>query len=249
MCRDNTLFYDLQEIYSYYEIPDLPELDFEPIFHEVAAGPTKWPIVTAKGGERKVIAALWGFIPFYAKMRKEADQLRVKMVNARQETILTNNTFKNALAKRRCIVPSTGFFEHHHEIGGKRKMPYFIKNKQERLFSMAGIYTDWVDKETGEVLTSFAIITTSANDLMAKIHNGGDNPERMPLMIRRDQAMKWLDPATDENSIKEILGYKIPAEELTAHAVFTVRGKNKLVGPEIIEPYEWDGYRLELGCN
>ncbi len=83
---------------------------------------------------------------------------------------------------------------------------------------------------------------------MEKIHNGGDNPHRMPLMISKEMALKWLDNSTSEDEIKEILDYKISAEELTAHPVFTVRGKNKLTGPEIIEPYNWEGYTLELDC-
>lgn len=248
MCRDNTIFYDLDEIYTYYDLSENPELDFEPIYHEVGATATRWPIIVEKDGSRKLISAVWGFIPFYAKTRKEADSFRVKMVNARQETILTNNSFKNAVLKRRCIIPSTGFYEHHHEIGGKRKMPYFIKPAAQRFLSMAGIYTDWVDKETGELITSFAIITTSANELMGKIHNGGDNPQRMPLMLQKDQAEKWLQPDLNEDEIKQVLGYHMPAGELHAHPVFTIRGKNKLPGRAVLEPYRWEGYSLELGC-
>lgn len=245
MCRDNSLYINVGELLDYYEIPQGTNIDFEPLYHDVAASPFLWPIAIQKD-ERKLIPALWGYIPYYAKTRKEADMLRVKMVNARAETIFTNGTFKNAVEKRRCIIPSTGFYEHHHEIGGKRKMPYLIQSCSNPLLSFAGIYTNWLDEETGELLTSFAIITTAANDLMEKIHNGGDNPHRMPLMLGKKQVDQWLDNSCSEAELQEVLNYKIPEGDLKAHAVFTVRGKNKLPGDDVIKPYDWPGYSLVL---
>lgn len=72
-----------------------------------------WPILVMQEGKRQMISALWSLIPFYAKTRKDADLYRFKMVNARQETIFESNTYKNAISKWRCIIPSTGFFEHY----------------------------------------------------------------------------------------------------------------------------------------
>ena len=246
MCRDNSRYYDLQQIYSYYELADNLLLEFEPVYHEVAGTDSLWPILVMQQGKRKMISALWGLIPFYAKTRKDADLYRFKLVNARQETIFENNTFQYAIAKRRCIIPSTGFFEHHHEVGGKRKIPFFIRQKETLILSLAGIYSTWVDKETGEVLTSYSIITTSANELMAKIHNGGDSPGRMPLMLEKDMIDKWLNPATNLEDIKQILGYKTAADQMQAHPVFTVRGKNKLSGEAIIDECQYADFTLDL---
>ena len=249
MCRDNSRYYDLQQIYSYYELSDNLTLEFEPLFHEVAGTDSLWPILIMVEGKRKVISALWGLIPYYAKTRKDADLYRFKMVNARQETIFENNTYKDSIYKRRCIIPSTGFFEHHHEVGGKRKIPFFIRQKDSFILSLAGIYSTWVDKETGEVLTSYSIITTSANALMAKIHNGGDSPGRMPLMLEKDMIGKWLNPETNLAEIKEILSYKTATDRMQAHSVFTVRGKNKLSGEAIIDECQYADFTLDLGVT
>ena len=198
-------------------------------------------------GKKHLINGLWGMMPWYAKTKKDAESYRVKLVNARQETIFESNTFKYAILKKRCIIPSTGFYEHHHEVGGKRKMPYFITRKNCDIFSLAGIYNNWVDKETGEVITTFSIITTAANSLMAKIHNGGPNSQRMPLILQKEMTDKWLDAASSENEVKNLLNYNIESVELEARPVAGVRGKNKLAGEQIISEYQYPGYVLDLG--
>lgn len=246
MCRDHSRFYDLQQIYSYYDLVDQPELEYEPVYHEIGGTASHWPIIIMKDGKRTAITALWGMMPWYAKTRKDADAYRFKMVNARAETASESNTFKYAMQKHRCIIPSSGFYEHHHEAGSKRKIPYFIKEKDCEIFNLAGIYGNWVDKETGEVITSFSILTTSANELMAKIHNGGDNPHRMPLMIEKDMIPPWLDPETPVEEIKQILDFHISAERLEAHPVFTVRGKNILSGDAIIKEHNYAGFENPL---
>ena len=246
MCRDHSRFYDLQQIYSYYDIVDNPELEFEPVYHEIAGTSSLWPIVISKDGMIQIIPALWGLLPWYAKTRKDAEAYRFKMVNARQETIFDSNTYKYSIVKTRCIIPSQGFFEHHHEVGGKRKIPFFIRVRDAEIFSLAGIYNNWVDKETGEVVNSFSIITTEANELMGRIHNGGDNSRRMPLMLEKDMLDQWLDPTTPVEKVKELLNYRIGTNRLIAHPVFTIRGKNVLEGPAVIEEYIFPDFELDL---
>ena len=246
MCRDNSKFYDLQQIYTYFEIADSLQLEFEPLYHEVAGTEVLWPMVIMEGGKRKIINGLWGMMPWHAKTKKDAESYRNKLVNARQETIFDSYTFKYSIEKRRCIIPSSGFYEHHHEIGGKRKMPYFITRKNCEILSLAGVYNNWIDKETGEVLTTFSIITTEANGLMAKIHNGGPNPERMPLMVEKEMIGRWLDPSTPMDEVKKILSYQIGSSELDAIPVAGVRGKNKLEGEDIIKEYKYPGDALQL---
>ena len=125
-------------------------------------------------------------------------------------------------------------------------MPYFITKKDSTIFSLAGIYNNWVDKETGEVIITFSIITTTANDLMAKIHNGGPNSQRMPLILQKEMVDRWLDPETPRYEIKNLLNYRIQSEELEARPVAGVRGKNKLSGEAIIHEYQYPGYSLDL---
>ena len=246
MCRDHSRFYDLQQIYSYYDLVNIAELEFDPVYHEIAGTNSLWPVVVNKEGVKTIIASLWGFMPWYAKTKKEADAYRYKMVNARQETVFTSNTYKYSILKTRCIIPSPGFFEHHHESGGKRKIPYFIRVREEEIFSHAGIYNNWVDKETGEVINTFSILTTEANSLMARIHNGGENFHRMPLVLEKEMVDQWLDPDTPVEKIKELLDHKISSEKMVAYPVATIRGKNKLEGAAILEECPYPDFALDL---
>ena len=82
-------------------------------------------------------------------------------LNARADTIFEKPSFREPIMKKRCIVPSTGYFEWRHE--GANKIPYYIYVKDEPIFSMAGIYDRWLDKDTGEEHKTFSIITTDTN--------------------------------------------------------------------------------------
>ncbi len=129
----------------------------------------------------------WGLIPFWSKDIK----IGYKMINDRKETILEKSTFKNAMKKKRCIVPFDGFYE-WRKIG-KVKYPYRIGIKDEAIFTIAGLWERWKSPQ-GEDIFSFTLITQEPNEFMSKIHN------RMPAILRREQEKLWLDdtiPAQD----------------------------------------------------
>ncbi len=84
----------------------------------------------------------------------------------------------------------------------KNKYPHFIYLKNKEPFAMGGIYSDWVNKETGEIIKTFPIITTEANPIMADIHN---TKKRMPLIIDRNKEKKWINPYLSETEIKYII--------------------------------------------
>lgn len=98
------------------------------------------------------------------------------------------------------IVPSTGYFEWRHE--GTSKIPYYIYLKDESIFSMAGIFDRWIDKETGEVYDTFSIITTDTNPLTDYIHN---TKHRMPAILQKEDEEKWLDPSLPKDEISILL--------------------------------------------
>lgn len=125
-----------------------------------------YPIITA---DREVQSFKWGLIPIWVKDKKQADEIKRMTLNARTDTIFQKPSFREPIMKKRCIVPSTGYFEWRHE--GNKKIPYYIYVKDEPIFSMAGIYDEWLDKTTGEVVKSFSIITTDPNSLTDYIHN------------------------------------------------------------------------------
>jgi len=116
----------------------------------------------------------WGLIPFWAKDKSIGN----KMINAKAETIMEKASFKNPFKRKRCLVLSDGFYE-WKKINPKEKIPYCIKMEDDSLFAMAGIWDTWKN-EAGEMINSFAIITTSPNELMGNIH------ARMPVILSKN---------------------------------------------------------------
>jgi putative SOS response-associated peptidase YedK len=158
----------------------------------------------------------WGLIPFWSKDEKNASGIRKITYNARSETIFQKPSFRNPIMSKRCIVPSTGYFEYHHE--GKETTPYYIFLKTEEIFSLGGIYDIWHDKETGETLHTFSIITTDANEFTGKIHNGGKNPYRMPLILDMADEEKWIGPGLLNEEINKLMK-PFPVDRMDAYPV------------------------------
>jgi putative SOS response-associated peptidase YedK len=148
------------------------------------------------------------------------------MINARAETLAEKPAFKNALKRRRCLVPVNGFFEWKRE--GKHKTPYFIRPAQGELISFAGLWEEWKDAE-GRPVRSFTIITCEPNGLMAPIH------DRMPAVIAPAQRAAWLDPNTSVEDALKLLK-PCPGEWLQAGPVSNLVNSAANNFPEVIEP-------------
>lgn len=146
----------------------------------------------------------WGLIPFWAQDEEKAKGIRKMTYNARSETIFKLPSFREPILKKRCLIPSTGYFEYHHNED-ESTTPYYIYLPDEEIFSMAGIYDVWHDKETGEILQTFSIITTDANKLTGEIHNGGKNARRMPVILSKADEEKWLDPKLAKEQIEALM--------------------------------------------
>ena len=166
-------------------------------YHVNAFNFPKCPIITSSD---EVQVFNWGLIPFWIKTEEDADEIRRMTLNARADTIFEKPSFREPIMKKRCIVPSTGYFEWKHE-GGK-KIPYYIYLKNEDIFSMAGIYDTWLDKETGNEHTTFSIITTDTNPLTDYIHN---TKHRMPAILSKEDEEKWLEPGLSKAEIATLL--------------------------------------------
>src|ERR671916_2931188 len=136
-------------------------------------------------GERHLDALRWGLLPRWAKDPKGARQ----PINARAETVSTSPMFRQAYAKRRCLVPADAFYEWKVEPGGKR--PFAIAPRSGDGMAFAGLWEHWRG-EGDEVVRTFAIITTEANAPMRAVH------DRMPVVLAPDDWAAWLegeDPA------------------------------------------------------
>ena len=169
----------------------------------------------------------WGLIPFWAKDIK----IGYKMINARKETLLEKSTFKNAVKKKRCIVPFDGFYE-WRKIG-KEKYPYRIGIKGEGIFTIAGLWERW-NSPQGEEVYSFTLITQAPNEFMSKIH------DRMPAILSREQESLWLDDDIPSEDILEML-QPPPNEVVQAYTVDKRVGNVRNNDEGLIERHEYEG--------
>lgn len=127
----------------------------------------------------------WGLIPKWAK----DETIRDYTLNARIETIKEKNSFKGSV-NNRCLIIADGFYEWQWlDPKGKKKQKYLITLPNNELFAFGGIWSEWVDKNTGEIVKSYSIVTTAANELMAEIHN---NKKRMPVILNPNNEKEWL---------------------------------------------------------
>jgi putative SOS response-associated peptidase YedK len=162
----------------------------------------------------------WGLIPFWAK----DPAIGNKLINAKSETILEKPSFKNAFKSKRCLVLSDGFYEWKKE---GLKTPYRITRRDGVAFAMAGIWDRWTD-QNGEEIHSFAILTTTPNSLMAKIH------DRMPVILDRKTEKRWIENVPQE----ELLEMMKPcdASSLLAYPVSSLVNSPRNDSPEILTP-------------
>ena len=143
----------------------------------------------------------WGLVPFWSDEPKG-------IINARVETIDEKPSFKESFEKRRCLILADGFYE--WERNGKISQPYYFQLKNEKPFAFAGIWDRWRGEDRS--ITSCAITTTTANDLLSEIHT------RMPVILRPESYDLWLNEHTRAVDLKELL-VPFPADQMMSHAV------------------------------
>ena len=179
-------------------------------YHVNAFNFPKYPVITSSN---EIQVFNWGLIPFWTKNEANADEIRRMTLNARADTIFEKPSFREPIMKKRCIVPSTGYFEWRNE--GTKKIPYYIYLKDEPIFSMAGIYDSWLDKETGEEHSTFSIITTDTNSLTDYIHN---TKHRMPAILSKEFEEKLLNPNLTKQEIATFL-HPYEADKMDAYVI------------------------------
>jgi putative SOS response-associated peptidase YedK len=168
------------------------DLSEDPVFYASGFSFPNWRIVTK---EDDIKSMHWGLIPHWFK-DADPNKIAAMTLNAQAETVHEKASFRSLVGKKNCIIPSSGFFEWRTE--GKEKIPYFLKPAFDPVFSMAGIYDEWVDRTTGEILRTFSILTCPANEVMAHIHN---TKKRMPVLLSEEDLDPWLDGALDTRKL------------------------------------------------
>ncbi len=177
----------------------------------------------------------WGLIPGWTRSREEADEIRLKTLNARAGSIRDKPSFSASFRSKRCIVPVKGFFEWQHV--GKQKIPWYIYHAENEILTLAGLYDEWTEKSTGDIFRTFTIITSDANDYLAKIHN---SKERMPVILGKESEKQWLDISIQEEALSLLRIF--PSSDLKAHTISPLinsRTAEKNV-PSLILPYNYN---------
>jgi putative SOS response-associated peptidase YedK len=183
---------------------------------------SNWPIIKGSAQNFTIENAHWELIAPWVKTSQEVQAGREKFntLNATAERLLESKLFKPAALNNRCLVLSSGFYEwrHYKPAGAKKEIayPYFISLKEQPLFYMAGIYQPWTDKETGETMDTFSIVTTKANALMEQIHN---KKKRMPTILNEAQAAEWISPNVSESKIMELASCSIDESIMSAYTL------------------------------
>jgi putative SOS response-associated peptidase YedK len=195
-------------------------------------------VVAGPDGARQLRALRWGLVPRWAKDPSGAN----RMINLRAETVREKKGWKSTLARKRCIIPIDGFYEWQDQGKGKRKQPFYITSRDFSPLALAGLWSTWRDPadkdkdkgdgDGGDELWTCTILTTSANKLMASVH------DRMPVILLPEAWDAWLDPDyTDTEELAKLLG-PAPEELLTLWPVDPAVGNVRNNRPELQEPLE-----------
>jgi putative SOS response-associated peptidase YedK len=179
-----------------------------------------------KAGERHLDLLRWGLIPHF-----ERDPAHARMLNnARAETVAKLPSFRGAFVSRRCIVPADAFYEWKRD--GKLKQPFAIARADGAPLAFGGIWESWTDPINGDIIRTFAIITTDANATMASIHN------RMPLVLEPADWPVWLG---EEEGAPKVLLRPAADTVLRAWPVGTDVNSVRNNGPDLLRPMLEEG--------
>ena len=205
---------------SLYKAMRLPKSNFPPRYKIAPTDPIPIVRIDPRDGEREVTMARWGLIPFWMK-----EKPKVPHINARAETVHKLPLFREAFAKRRCLIPATGFFEWEKRADGRQ--PYRFVREDMQPFAFAGLWE--FARIAGEEIVSATIIVGEPNPLVAGVH------DRMPVMLMPDDFDRWLDPAMTVEDLRALLKPYDP-NLMKAYEVSRAVNSVKNDTPECIEP-------------
>ncbi len=220
MCGRFSLGSTSLDLAAEFGLTDLPD-DYSPSYNIAPTQPI-WAVVADRAASLQAVKLRWGLIPSWAK----DDTIGNRMINARAETIAEKPAYREAFARRRCLIIADGFYE--WQRSGKAKVPMRIHLATGRPFALAGIWERW-QPPGREPVHSCVIITTAASDFVRPIH------DRMPVILGRAERKRWLDPAAQQS---ELLGLLRPyvGTDLSAYPISRLVNSPLHNGPEVVEP-------------
>jgi putative SOS response-associated peptidase YedK len=217
MCYHKSLTTKYEQLAEYYaaQYSDLVAETYTPREHKNGFDFFPTPIVTA-GRPNELQMFHWGLVPFWTKDLALAQKLRISTLNCISEEMFEKPAFKDAIKEgKRCLIPCTGFTEWQWlDEKGKKKIKHFVGLADQPLFSIAGIYSRWKNKDTDQYYYSYTLLTTKANALMAEIHN---SKRRMPVILARENEKDWLNANLTKDDVLALC-QPIDASRMEAHA-------------------------------
>jgi putative SOS response-associated peptidase YedK len=241
MCYHKSLTTKYEQLAEYYaaQYSDVVAESYTPRFHENGFDFFPTPIVTA-GRPNELQMFHWGLVPFWTKDLAAAQKLRISTLNCISEEMFEKPAFKDAIKEgKRCLIPCTGFMEWKWlDEKGKTKIPHYIDLSDQSLFSIAGVYSRWKNKDTDQYYYSYTVLTTKANSLMDEIHN---SKHRMPVIIPREYEKDWLNPNLTKEDVLALC-QPIDASRMKAHTIsklITTKGADTNVA-EVLAMHDYE---------
>ena len=215
---------DKQRIAEAYKIGEIPASIIIPGWDYNVAPTTFQPVIRAdkETGDRELVLMRWGLVPFFTKQLSDVKGLST--INARAESVEKSAPWRTPFKKRRCLIPADGFYE-WRRVDPKNKEPFSFRMADGAPFAFAGLWDAWKDP-VGQWLQSFSIITTDANELMAKVHN------RMPVILHPKDYNRWLDRENERPPVDLLRPFE--SEAMASTPVNKLVGNVKNNGPEML---------------
>ncbi|WP_420618895.1 SOS response-associated peptidase [Candidatus Poriferisocius sp.] len=219
MCGRYSLTSSLSELAQRFEFDSEPE-GFVPRYN---VSPTQQVLAVVGGDTRRAGFLRWGLIPSWSKDGPSSRPL----INARAETVAEKPSFRDSLKRRRCLILADGFYE--WQRAGDVKRPMRVTMRSGEPFAFAGLWSKWTDAE-GSSISSCAIITTAANNLLKPIHH------RMPVILSEEVEDLWLDTALDDSQTLTQFLEPYPEDALEAYEVSALVNSASNDRPEVATP-------------
>ncbi|MBG1230823.1 SOS response-associated peptidase [Aestuariivirga litoralis] len=175
---------EIRHLLKYINAEDFPPREY------ITPGSPTAIVRRNMNGAREMVLVRWGFVPSWAKEILPGKPL----VNARAETVYEKASFKNAIRRRRCLIPADGFYEWQGDVPG-RKQAWYIHKPDQTAFALGGIYEHWLGAH-GSELESAAVLTCASGMPVAAIH------ERSPVVILPEDYERWL---SQDEQVQDLL--------------------------------------------
>ncbi|MEM6255501.1 MAG: SOS response-associated peptidase [Cyanobacteria bacterium P01_D01_bin.156] len=217
MCGRYTQTHSGQDLAETFQLTTEPE---PPPRYNIA--PSQPVSAVIAGREYRIFQ--WGLVPSWAKDYK----IGYKLINARSETVAEKPSFRAAFKRRRCLIPTDGFYEWQRTASNKKKQPFYIHLKNHSLFAFAGLWEQWEGAD-GSYLETCTILTTEPNEVIHPIHN------RMPVIVSKDDYEHWLTASPGQ---AQRIMQPYDANEMEAYSVSTLVNSPQNEVADCIKPLE-----------